>query len=460
MRRAAGGFCCALALSACGTLQPVYPLPVAPVPANWPAAAENRAEAQVGWQRFFVDPGLRAAITLALANNRDLRAAAANAQAARAQYRIQDAARLPTVQLQGGSSRQRVWGGDAELGADSVSHSLGLGVSAFELDLFGRVRSLSDAQWQRYLASEAGAQAVRVSLIAETANAYLALAADRSQLAASRETLASAERSLGLTRERLRLGAASGLELRAMETVCLQARADAARYAGQAARGAQALQLLAGVELTEAQLPPALAERSYTLDSLPLDAPASALLRRPDVRQAESLLRAANADIGAARAALLPKLGLSASVGWSDLTLGGLLGAPARALSLALDVGMPLLDGGAAAAGVDQAQALRLAAQAGYEKAVQTGFGEVAEALLLRQAILDEKLARQASLASAEAALRLAEGRYRLGLDGYLSLLEAQRATQATRQQWISVRLEEASNMVAQYRALGGGVDG
>ncbi|MGC0153535.1 efflux transporter outer membrane subunit [Chromobacterium vaccinii] len=447
------------ALTACATSEPAYRPSAAPVPESWPSAEAGVAQAPAAWRHFFVDAGLRETIAAALANNRDLRVAAANVLAARAQYRIQDAARLPTAQLQGNASRQLTRGGAAALDADSHSVGAGLGVSAFELDLFGRVRSLSDAEWRRYLASEAGAQAARVSLIAETASAYLTLAADRSQLAAARATLDSAERSLALTRERLRLGASSQLDLNAMEAVRHQARADVARYQGQAEADRLALQLLVGDALDEARLPAGLDARDYTLTVPPLDAPASVLLRRPDVRQAESLLRAADADVAAARAALLPRLGLDASAGLSGLTLAGLLATPARAFAAALNVGMPLLDGGAARAGVDQADAQRLAARAVYEKALQAGFRETAEALARRGPVADERQARQAALLSAEAAQRLAESRYRLGLDGYLSLLEAQRAAQAARQSSIAARLAEAGNMVALYRALGGGVD-
>ncbi|MCD0494317.1 efflux transporter outer membrane subunit [Chromobacterium violaceum] len=447
------------ALAGCASPQPDYQRPAAPVPAHWPAADAESGQVDIAWRRFFVDDGLRETIAQALANNRDLRVAAANVQAARAQYRIQDAARLPAVQLQGKADRQLTRGGDPSLAADSRGVSAGLGVSAFELDLFGRVRSLSDAQWRRYLASEAGAQAARVSLIAETANAYLTLAADRSQLAAARTTLRSAERSLELTRERLRLGASSALDVSAMETMRQQARADVARYQGQAERDRLALQLLVGVELDQTRLPAALEDRPYTLAALPADAPADALLRRPDVRQAENLLRAAHADVDAARAGLWPKLGLSASSGLSGVTLAGLLNAPVRALSLALDASLPALDSGAAKAGVDQAEAQRLAALAAYEKALQNGFREVADALSQRQALAEEKQARQAALASAEGSLRLAEARYRQGLDGYLSLLEAQRTAQAARLQWIGAHLAEAENMAALYRSLGGGLE-
>ncbi|WP_434627450.1 efflux transporter outer membrane subunit [Chromobacterium sp. CV08] len=457
MRPAA--WCWALALAGCATLEPAYRPPAAPVPDSWPAVEAGAAQAPAAWRRFFIDAGLRETIAAALANNRDLRAAAANVLAARAQYRIQDAARLPAVQLQGNANRQLTRGGAAALDADSRSVGAGLGVSAFELDLFGRVRKLGEAQWQRYLASEAGAQAARVSLIAETADAYLTLAADRSQLAAARATLDSAERSLALTRERLRLGASSRLDLNAMEALRHQARADVARYQGQAEADRLALQLLVGDALDEARLPAGLDEGDYTLTVPPLDTPAGVLLRRPDVRQAERLLRAADADVAAARAALLPRFGLDASGGLGGLTLGGLLATPARTFAAALNVGMPWLDGGAARAGVDAADAQRLAALAAYEKALQTGFRETAEALERRVAIADERQARQAALSSAESALSLAQSRYRLGLDGYLSLLEAQRAAQAARQLSIAARLAEAGNMVALYRALGGGAD-
>jgi multidrug efflux system outer membrane protein len=418
----------------------------------------------VGWREFFTDPKLRAVIDQALADNRDLRAAVANIEIARAGYDIQRAQLLPTLNAQAGATfgrePQSVAGGPANAHGHVNVHEVtaGLGVSAYELDLFGRIRSLSKAAFEQYLASGQARRAVQISIVAQVAGDWLALGADRTALAVAVETQASAEKSLALTQARFGGGIASQLDVSQAETVAQQARFDVARLTAQAAQGQNALDLVVGAPVAETMTPQAVDEHAV-LAQLPAGASSRVLLDRPDVLQAEDQLEAANADIGAARAAFFPTITLTGSGGLASAGLSTLFSAGSGAWSFAPQIVAPIFDAGRNRAGLASARATRALDQATYEKAIQTAFREVADALAQR-GVIEAQLAAQRGLADAAGeALRLAEARYAAGIDTYLDVLIAQRTDYAARQTLVTTELAEATNLVTLYTALGGGLD-
>ncbi len=449
-------------LGGCATLAPEYTRPTAPVEARWADAAGTEATpnvATLGWRTFFMDERLRQFIDLALANNRDLRQTALAIDKARAQYRIQRAGLFPAVSAGAGTTARRTPGELSGSGqaVTSRSHSVDLGVSGWEIDLFGRLQSLRDQALESYLASEDTLRSTRISLVAEVAAAYLTLSADSALLAISRDTLTSQQSSLALTRKRVELGVGSELELRQIETSVETARRDVATYTAQVAVDRNALVLLAGAPLPDELLPPAGLDSVTALRPLPAGLPSTVLQERPDVLAAERALRAANASIGAARAAFFPRISLTATAGSASTSLGGLFAAGSGAWTFIPQVSLPLFDGGANRANLQVAEADRNIALARYEQTVQSAFREVADALAQR-ATVDTRLDAQQKLVDATAAsYRLSEARYRKGVDSYLSTLDAQRSLYAARQNLVSLKLAAASNSVTLYKVLGGG---
>ncbi|HWL46326.1 MAG TPA: efflux transporter outer membrane subunit [Sphingomonadaceae bacterium] len=452
----------ALLLAGCN-LAPSYSRPQPPIPATLPLAAGGGEEAGsiagIGWRDFFTDSKLRDVIALALANNRDLRIALANVEQARAQYRIRRADLFPALSASGGLvyQRQPSVAGASTTGREiSERYTAGVGLSAFEIDLFGRTRNLSKAALETYLATEEARKTVRISLIAEVATAYLALAADREHLRIARETLAAQEAMLDLTQARQRVGVASGLDTRQARTSYEQARADIAAFTTAVDQDRNALDLLVGATVADTWLPDGIAPVTQT--ALPVGVSSTVLLGRPDVQAAEHLLIAQNANIGAARAAFFPNISLTAALGTVSAGLSGLFGAGTGTWSVAPSIVQPIFDGGANRAGLRSAEAARDAALAGYEKAIQTAFREVADALA-RHATIGEQVAAQRALERAAAeSLRIAEGRYRLGTDSYLATLTAQQTLYAARQNRAAIELTAGANMVELYRAFGGGL--
>lgn len=438
----------ALALPGCADLAPAYQRPAPAVP-DGSASATAIDAATVGRADFFTDARLRATVELALANNRDLRVAALNVQRARAQFGIQSAAQEPTVNA--GVAATRANRGD--------SASATLQLSAFELDLFGRVRNLGEVALQGWLASEAGRSSTQISLVAETAQAWLNLAADLERQQLARQTLDSRGASLALDERRHALGAISGLALAQSRTQAESARLDLAAYASQVEQDRHALELLVGTALPTALEPevgmPLLA--ASRLLELPAGVPSELLQRRPDVLQAEHQLRASVASIGVARAAQFPRIGLTATAGAASEQLSGLFKAGSGNWSFGPSLSLPLFDGGANAAAVETARLDRDIALAQYDKAVQTAFREVADALAERTTLAERLAAQQAVLVSAERQLALAEVQYRAGSTGRLELLDAQRTLYAARQALIALRLTEQSNRLVLYKVLGGG---
>jgi len=447
-----------LLLAACVDLAPAYRRPDAPVAAAWPAAPASAAPAaapgadDIGWRDFLLDDRLRQVVALALANNRDLRVAVATLEQSRAQYRVQQAARLPALGADATATRSR------SAGFTSDSYSVNLGVSAYELDFFGRVKNLSDAALQSYLASAEGARSTRLTLVADVATAWLTLAADSEQVALAEQTLASQTRSLELTRRMHELGAATGLTVAQAESGVESARVSAATARAQVAQDLNALTLLAGAPLAAELLPAQpLAQSAALLVELPAGLPAQVLQRRPDVLSAEHSLQAAQWDIGAARAAFFPTIALTAGAGTASADLAGLFKRGSGAWNFGPSLALPIFDGGTHRAELASARAARDIALATYEKSVQTAFREVADALAVRAALAERIAAQDAVTRAGQTSLRLAEALFRHGGSGYLDVLEAQRTLYASQQAQISLRLAEQGNRITLYKVLGGG---
>lgn len=452
----------ALFAAGCVTLEPPLPAARPDIPAAWPIPALTPAEekvgtpagqvAEVGWRDFLVDERLEALVARALANNRDLRVAILNVERARSLYRIQRAERLPSVS--GALEMTRTGGDDAPT---TSLYAANVGVAGFELDLFGRVKSLSEAALREYFAAEQARRAAQLSLVAEVAGAYLALAADHELARVARAALDNREKWFGLTQKRFDLGAVSRLDLAQARTLVESARADAARYEGRAARDANALALLVGGPVDDALLPVRFDETVQGLQPVPAGMPSEALLHRPDVLQAEERLRAANASIGAARAAFFPSIRLTGAVGTASDELSGLFSGGSFAWSFLPRIDVPIFQGGRLLADLGVSKADRDIALAQYEKSIQSGFREVADALAASRALAAERAALEAQVAAASQAQELSRSRYEAGADSFLVLLDAQRTLYAAEQALVAARLAEQSNRVTLYKALGGG---
>jgi len=451
--------------SACTSLAPDYLRPAAPVPSTWPVATAAAADAAaegletIAWRDFFADARLQQVIERALAHNRDLRVAALNIEQARAQYRIQRADQLPALGLGANHNAQRIPGDLAAGGDATISRRYGIAmdVTGWELDFFGRVRSLRDAALEHYLASEAAHRSAHLALVAEVATAWLQLAADRERLALVERTVETRREALALTQASFEAGVASALELQQSQGELERARADAAAFAARVARTENALALLTGEPLPAELLPARLDATVARLATPPAGLPAEVLTRRPDITAAEHRLRAANANIGAARAAFFPRITLTASAGTASAELGGLFEGGSRTWSFLPQLTLPIFDAGRLAASLDVAEVRRDIAVAEYERAIQSAFREVADALAERATLGDELAARRSLAAAAQQSQRLSEARYRAGVDSFLVLLDAQRTLYAAEQELIATRLAEAANRVALYKALGGG---
>lgn len=441
-------------LSAC-SLTPEYERPVAPVPTTFAGSVSEAAVPVLpAWSDFVADDRLRQVVTLALQNNRDLRVAMANVEQVRAQYRIQRASQAPTVNLGVTGNRQASEGGDI-----TSTYTAGLLVSAWEIDFFGRLGSLKEAALAQYLASEESARAAQTSLVASVISTWLSLQADEELLSFTQQTQATREDSLRLTRLRFDNGAASALDLRQAESLAASARATLAQQQRQRSQDLNALALLVGQAVPASLLPsvPKEVDRSSLLRDVPEGLPSDLLERRPDIRQAEQQLLAANANIGAARAAFFPRISLTTSLGSASTELYGLFKDGSWGFTLAPQALLPIFDLGRNQAALDASKASREAAVAQYEKAIQVAFREVSDALAGR-ATLGEQIQAQQSLVQSESErLRLAELRYRNGVASFLEVLDAQRSLFAAQQALTQTRLARQLNQVALYKALGGG---
>ncbi len=443
----------AAALLAGCSMAPKYERPGAPVPGAFPYAAGSSGTpaAALPWEAFFADERLRRLIGIALANNRDLRVAILNIEQARAQYDIRRADRLPTVGAQVSGSRTPNSSG----GITSV-YTAGLAFSAWEIDLFGRVASLSEAALAQYLGTEEGRKAVQMSLVATVANTWLNLIADNELFELTQQTLGTREESLRLSRLRFENGVTSEIDFRLAESLAESARTTLAQLTRQRALDLNALALLLGQPVPADFQAPA-ATDTVQLPDVPAGTPSEVLTARPDVRQAEQQLVAANANIGAARAAFFPRISLTAGVGTASSQLSELFRGGSWGWTVAPNLLLPIFDAGRNRAGLASANAGRDIAIAQYEKAIQVAFREVSDGLAGRATFVDQ-LKAQTRVAEAEAVrFKLSQLRYNNGVASYLDLLDAQRSLFAARQALVQTRLAQLQNQVQLYKALGGG---
>ncbi|WP_404477722.1 efflux transporter outer membrane subunit [Novosphingobium sp. BL-52-GroH] len=457
------------ALLAGCNLAPKYERPAGAIPATlpqggvYPAAATDAVDvSRIGWRDFFLEPRLRQVIETGLANNRDLRVAAANVLQARAQLKVQRADLLPTVNAAGTATYTNnltSTGGGTGSSQDISIYQATVGLSAFELDLFGRVRNLSRAAQEQVFASEEAQRSTRISLIAEIATAWLTMASDQEQLRLSRKTLGAFEQTLRLTREQFRIGIGSELEVRQADTSYQGALSDIAALEASVAVDQNALNLLVGTTVPQDQLPAGLGADPATRDALPGNVASDVLLRRPDVLQAEHLLIAENANIGAARAAFFPTISLTGTIGTLSTALSGLFKDGSYTYTGSPSASLPLFDFGRRSGNLEYAKASQQAAVATYEKTIQTAFREVADALAQRGKIGDQVRAQGSRAESAQVAARLSDARFRAGVDSFLTTLDAQRTAYAAEQQLVTTRLTQAGNLVELYRSLGGGLE-
>ena len=457
------------------TLEPHYQRPPPPVPPLEGGAAAGAPAVNIGWREFFPDPQLQELIALALANNRDLRVAALNVQSAQAQYRIQRAQLFPTINASANEEVERIPIGvlEAENPAAAASagaaralpsgitlhtYDVGVGFTNYELDLFGRIRSLSHAALQQYFSSGETRRSVQLTLVAEIASAYVTVLADQTLLDITRDTLKSQEESYALTQKTFSGGTNTELAVRQAETTVDTARANIAQYNRQLAQDRDALQLLLGTSIPEDIDFSHGLDRGNLVAELEEGIPSDVLVQRPDVLAAEHQLMAANAQIGAARAAFLPAISLTGNFGTESSQLSGLFKGGSGAWAFSPQISVPIFAGGANIANLQATKLARDTAVAQYEKAIQTAFREVADALVAR-GTLDEQLAAQQALVTAsDKAYRLADMRYRGGVDTYLNALVAQISLYGAQQQLQAVRLLRLQNLVTLYKALGGGL--
>jgi multidrug efflux system outer membrane protein len=449
------------------TLTPSYHRPELPVPQQLPIGTHNpdslRAydeqpliTTRLGWSDYFRDPGLQLLLGQALANNRDLRVSALNVEAYQAQYRIQRAALLPEITGSGSGTKQRTLTGDAH--ATKEVYQVSVGITSYELDLFGRVRNLKDQALQQYLAMAETLRSTQISLVAEVARAYYTWLADRQLLTITEDTLNIEEESFALIEQRQREGIATQLDLAQARTSLENARANLALYQRTVAQGLNALTLLVG-----SPLPPSLFRETTLLEEQSLaghpPSPLSSevLLQRPDIRAAEHSLKAAHANIGAARAAFFPTIALTAGAGSISAELSDLFDSTSGSWLFSPSISLPIFTAGRLRAELDVARLRKEISVAHYEKAIQSAFREAADALVASDTFQDQLTAQRANLAANREYHALAKARYQQGLDSFLTMLDAQRSLYSSRQRYVVLQLSQLLNQVNLYKALGGG---
>jgi outer membrane protein, multidrug efflux system len=445
-----------LVLAGC-TMAPTYTRPESPVPAKWPDGPSYSSKSveqgkqpvqKATWREFYCDDGLRKIIDLALKNNRDLRIAVLNVEKVQAQYRIQRAFLLPEIGVTASDNNQA---------QSNEQYSVGVGLSSYEFDLFGRVKSLKNQALEQYLATEESQRAARISLVANVAAAYLNLAADRERLKLSRDTFQAQETSLRLIERRYEAGVSSELDLRQAQTQAEAARTDVARYTTLIAQDENNLDLLVGTRVGSELLPQNLPDRLTAVKDITPGLPSEILLKRPDVLQAEDLLKGYNANIGAARANFFPRITLSTSIGTRTDQLSNLFKSGTGFSTFSSQIFLPIFDTGSRLAQLDVAETDKRIAVAQYEKAIQAAFREVADALAQNGTINEQLKAQQALVAATDRRYFLSQARYDKGVDSYLNVLDAQRSLYSAQQSLISTRLSRILNLVTLYKALGGG---
>ncbi|WP_320151780.1 efflux transporter outer membrane subunit [uncultured Tolumonas sp.] len=440
-----------LLLTGC-SLAPDYQRPAAPIPVNYETKTSPAAVQATDWQQVFTDPALKKLIDTALQNNRDLRVAVLNVEAYQAQYRIQRAAQLPDITATGYQLRQRVIGGSIN-NTDSAT----IGISAYELDMFGRVQSLKDQALEKYLAQEETQRSTQLSLIANVATAYMTLLADHDLLRLAEQTAKSYEQSYQLIEQRYEAGISSSLDVSQSRSNLESVRSSLAQYRRQVALDQNALRLLLGTDIP-AGLSNGLPEQDLTLlASLGADMPSSLLTRRPDILAAEHALKAANANIGAARAAFFPSISLTANAGSMSSSLNKLFDGGSGTWLFQPSINLPIFDFGSREAQLDVAKVQEKIEVATYEKAIQTAFKEVSDGLVAQDGYREQLQAQQALVDANKTYYQLAQSRYEKGVDSYLTLLDAQRSLFTAEQGLVSTRLALLSNRVSLFKAVGGG---
>lgn len=446
-----------LLLTGC-SLAPDYQRPAAPIPVNYETKTSPAAVQATDWQQVFTDPALKKLIDTALQNNRDLRVAVLNVEAYQAQYRIQRAAQLPDITATGYQARQRI-PGTYSGGASAISNtdSATVGISAYELDMFGRVQSLKDQALEKYLAQEETQRSTQLSLIANVATAYMTLLADHDLLRLAEQTAKSYEQSYQLIQQRYEAGISSSLDVSQSRSNLESVRSSLAQYRRQVALDQNALRLLLGTDIP-AGLSSGLPEQDLTLlASLGADMPSSLLTRRPDILAAEHALKAANANIGAARAAFFPSISLTANAGSMSSSLNKLFDGGSGTWLFQPSINLPIFDFGSREAQLDVAKVQEKIEVATYEKAIQTAFKEVSDGLVAQDGYREQLQAQQALVDANKTYYQLAQSRYEKGVDSYLTLLDAQRSLFSAEQGLVSTRLALLSNRVSLFKAIGGG---
>jgi outer membrane protein, multidrug efflux system len=456
-----------LCLAGC-TMAPRYTRPEAPVPAHWPSGVaykevkvgtDNPAVPELKWREFFADERLQKVIAMALHNNRDLRIAALNVERAKALYGIQRAGLSPTLSAVGSGAKERVPADLSDTGNSKITeqYSVNLGVLSWEIDLFGRIRSLKDKALEEYLATEHVRRGTQISLVSAVAGAYLSLAADGEALKLAQSTLAAQQASYGLIQRRYDVGLTNELDLRRAQTQVDSATGDLARYTRLVAQDENTLNLLVGVPAPNGLLAPDLGS-VIPLKEISVGASSEALLLRPDILAAEHQLKAANANIGAARAALFPSISLTTTIGTASYELSRLFKSGSSTWTFAPQAVMPIFDTRlwSALRGINTERDIAVAQ---YEKAIQVAFKEVADALAQRGTLEDQIKAQQSLVDATATAYRLSDARYKSGVDNYLPVLDAQRSLYNAQQILITLRLARLTNLVTLYKALGGGAD-
>ncbi|RLM10607.1 multidrug transporter [Gibbsiella quercinecans] len=445
-----------LLLAGCISLDPHYERPAAPVPQTWPTQGNNSEAKTVlsDWQQVLADPRLNKVVERALVSNRDLQKAIADIEAARALYGEERAALFPTLDAELTQTRSHT----ASEGVSSSAEADGA-ISSFELDLFGRNRSLARAAKETWLASEATAQNTRITLVAETTTAWITLAADKSNLALSQQTMASAADTLRITQRQLGIGTASAADVSEAETTYQQARASVASDKTLVAQDINALNLLVGETVPENLLPgpiESLAPQAIAL--VPAGVSSTVLLRRPDVIEAEHNLKSENADIGAARANFFPTISLTASAGVGSSSLSNLFSHGTNVWSFAPSITLPLFAGGSNLAQLHYAEAEKKGLIATYQKTIQTAFEDVANALARRETLNEQMDAQVQAVASAQRSYDIARRSYEVGTGDYLTVLTDQRTLWSTQLDLVALQQTDFENRITLWESLGGGV--
>ena len=462
----------ATTLTAC-SLAPTYVRPTAPVTTEWPVVSgigtmpstapqsgEQSRTTDIGWRSMFRSPKLQRLIEESLANNRDLRIATLNIEAARNTYRIQRSDLLPSMNASGSFTRQELSKNISGTGNREItsSYTAGIGTTAYELDLFGRVRSLSNRAINQYLATEEGRKAAQTSLVAEVANAYLTYLADAELLRLTESTLKTRQDALDLIKRSFDLGAKSRLDVAQSATLFESARANRAQYQRQVEQDKNALTLLVGKEIDPMLLEPQPLADVQVLETLPVGIPSVVLLDRPDVRQAEYALKAENANIGAARASFFPSISLTGSAGFASASLSDLfITGSSGVWSFAPQVTLPIFQAGRLRSNLKLAETNRDIAVNRYEKAIQSAFREVADALVARATYTEQLQAQRALVKESDQAWTITKARYDHGIDSHFALLDAQRSLFEAQQNEILIHQQTLANLINLYKALGGG---